>query len=72
MEKVFESERFLMRRWEMSDAENLYRLACDGRVSSNGNWPRHESVDMSRAVLRDILSLMRSVMPFVIRGAEEW
>lgn len=38
----------------MSDAENLYRLACDGRVSSNGNWPRHESVDMSRAVLRDI------------------
>lgn len=46
------TQRLILRPWREEDAGDLYRYACDERVSRPGQWPRHESVEMSRDVIR--------------------
>ena len=40
-----ETERLILRRWEESDAENLYHYAKDPDVGSIAGWPPHQSVE---------------------------
>lgn len=54
MAPVIETERLILRPWREDDAEALYRHASDARVSELALWPRHTSVEMSRAVIRDV------------------
>ena len=44
----------LLRRWEDSDAENLYEYAKDPDVGPIAGWPPHQSVDESRDVIRNV------------------
>lgn len=52
---VLETERLVLRPWEDSDAEALYKYASDPEVGPAAGWPVHTSVQMSREVIRDIL-----------------
>lgn len=52
---VLETERLVLRPWEDSDAEVLYKYASDPEVGPVAGWPVHTSVQMSREVIRDIL-----------------
>ena len=51
-----ETPRLLLRPWQESDAESLYRYASDPLVGPIAGWPVHTSVEHSREVIRTVLS----------------
>ena len=51
-----ETPRLLLRRWEETDAEALYKYAKDPAVGPIAGWPPHTSVENSREIIRTILS----------------
>ena len=53
---ILETERLILRPWEESDAEELYKYAKDGRVGPIAGWPVHTSVENSREIIINVLS----------------
>ena len=53
---TFETERLLLRPWEDSDAESLYRYAKDPEVGPIAGWPVHTSVENSLEIIHTVLS----------------
>lgn len=53
---ILETERLILRRWEESDAEDLYKYASDPAVGPIAGWPSHQNVEESRDVIRDVFS----------------
>ena len=51
---VFETERLILRRWQESDAEDLYIYASDPDVGPIAGWPPHQSIDESRNVIKTV------------------
>ncbi len=56
---MLETKRLILRRWEESDAENLYEYAKDPDVGPIAGWPPHQSVAESLDVIRDVFSGIR-------------
>ena len=54
--EMLETERLILRRWEESDAENLYQYAKDPDVGPIAGWPPHQSVDERLDVIRNVLN----------------
>ena len=52
---ALETERLVLRRWEQSDAEDLFRYASDPDVGPIAGWPPHKSIEESRAVIGNVL-----------------
>ena len=48
------TERLILRRWEESDAENLFKLASNPDVGPIAGWPPHQSVEESLNVIRNV------------------
>ena len=53
---ILETERLILRPWEETDAEELYKYAKDERVGPMAGWPVHTSVDNSREIIKTVLS----------------
>ena len=53
---IFETKRLVLRPWELSDAEDLYRYASDPQVGPIAGWPVHTSVENSREIIRGVIS----------------
>lgn len=53
---ILETERLILRRFEDSDAEDLYEYAGDPDVGPIAGWPPHQNVEESRDVIRDVFS----------------
>lgn len=53
---MLETERLLLRPWEETDAESLYKYAKDPEVGPIAGWPVHTSVENSREIIRSVLS----------------
>lgn len=53
---MIETERLILRPWEEADAQALFKYASDPAVGTAAGWPPHTSVEMSRAVIRDVFS----------------
>lgn len=51
-----ETERLILRPWNETDAEELYRYAKDDRVGPIAGWPVHTSVENSREIILTVLS----------------
>ena len=51
------TERLILRPWKESDAESLYEYAKDPLVGPIAGWPVHTSVENSREVIRNVLSV---------------
>ena len=51
-----ETERLLLRPWEESDAEELYKYASNPDVGPIAGWAAHTSVENSREIIRGVLS----------------
>ena len=45
-----ETERILLRYWQESDAEALFKYASDPDVGPRAGWPAHNSVEESREI----------------------
>ena len=50
---MMETERLLLRPWQESDAEALYRWASDPEVGPAAGWAPHTSVENSREIIRN-------------------
>ena len=53
---VLETQRLILRRWEESDAQVLYKYASNPAVGPIAGWPVHTSVENSRDIIREVLS----------------
>lgn len=51
-----ETERLILRHWEETDAEELYRFARDSRIGPRAGWEPHTSVEHSREIIRTVLA----------------
>ena len=54
---IVKTDRLILRPWTEADAESLYRYASDPRIGPMAGWEVHTSVDYSREIIRDVLSL---------------
>ena len=54
---MLETKRLLLRPWEEGDAEELYKYAKDPAVGPIAGWPPHTSVEESRKIIREVLSV---------------
>ena len=53
---ILETERLILRRWEESDAEDLYEYARDPDVGPIAGWPAHQSLEESRDVIKNVFN----------------
>lgn len=53
---ILETERLILRPWQDSDAEELYKYASDNRVGPPAGWPPHTSVQNSLEIIHTVLS----------------
>lgn len=53
---MFETRRLILRRWEESDAENLFEYAKDPDVGPIAGWPAHQSIEESQNVIQNVLN----------------
>lgn len=54
--KVLKTDRLILRRWEESDAEDLYKYASDPDVGPIAGWPANQSLDESREVIKNVFN----------------
>ena len=51
-----ETERILLRPWQDSDAETLFKYASDPEVGPRAGWPPHKSVEESLEIIRTVFN----------------
>jgi len=54
---VLYTDRLILRPWQDSDAESLYKYAKDPDVGPIAGWPPHTSVKNSLEIIRNVLSI---------------
>ncbi|MBR4910067.1 MAG: GNAT family N-acetyltransferase [Clostridia bacterium] len=54
---IFETGRLILRPWQETDAEDLYKYASSPEVGPEAGWPVHKSVQNSRAIIKNILAV---------------
>jgi RimJ/RimL family protein N-acetyltransferase len=55
-EKMLETERLILRRWNENDAGDLYKYASDPDVGPIAGWPAHQSIEESRDVIKNVFN----------------
>ena len=53
---ILETERLILRHWEDSDAEDMYRYASDPDVGPIAGWPPHQNIEESLDIIRNVLN----------------
>ena len=51
-----QTERLILRPWQESDTEALYRYAQNHNIGPAAGWPPHTSIENSREIIKTILS----------------
>lgn len=54
---ILETDRLILRPWTEQDAESLYKYAKDPLVGPIAGFPVHTSVENSKEVIKNVLSL---------------
>ena len=54
---ILKTDRLILRPWEETDAESLFEYARDDRIGPITGWPVHTSVENSREVIQNVLSV---------------
>lgn len=52
---ILTTERLILRRWEESDAQKLYKYASNPDVGPAAGWKPHASVEESREIIKKVL-----------------
>ncbi len=66
-----ETERILLRYWQESDAEALFKYASDPDVGPRAGWPAHKSVEESREIIwLKYLSTKDNKSPIMVKSSE--
>ncbi|MCR5661011.1 MAG: GNAT family N-acetyltransferase [bacterium] len=53
---ILQTERLILRRWEESDAEDLYKYASNPDVGPIAGWPPHKDIAESIDIIKNVLS----------------
>ena len=53
---TLETKRLILRPWEESDAEELYKYASNPDVGPIAGWPPHQSIAESSDIIKNVLS----------------
>ena len=53
---IMETERLILRPWEMTDAVALFQYASDPRIGPNAGWPPLKDIEESQKIIELILS----------------
>lgn len=53
---IIETERLILRPWQESDAEELFKYARDAEVGPPAGWPPHKSIEDSRNIIKNVLA----------------
>ena len=56
MNKEIVTERLVLRPWQESDAESLYKYAQDPAIGPIAGWPPHTSVEDSLNIIRTVFA----------------
>ncbi len=48
------TERLILRKWTLEDAESLFEYARDPDVGPIAGWPAHQSIEESRNVIEQV------------------
>lgn len=51
-----ETERILLRKWQESDADALFKYASDPDVGPRAGWPPHKSIEESREIIKTVFN----------------
>lgn len=51
-----ETERLILRKWNATDADSLFKYASDPDVGPIAGWPVHKSVEESAEVIKNVFS----------------
>lgn len=51
-----QTERLILRPWQESDAEALYKYAQNHSIGPAAGWPPHTSIENSREIIKTVLS----------------
>ena len=54
IKRPLETDHLILRRWEESDAEDLYKYASDPDVGPIAGWPAHQSIGENRDVIKNV------------------
>ena len=54
------TKRLILRAWQESDAEALYKYAANPNIGPIAGWPPHTSIENSRDIIRSVLSAPES------------
>ena len=54
---IMQTSRLILRPWQEDDAQELYKYASDPEVGPKAGWPPHTSVEDSRQIIRQVLSV---------------
>ena len=50
-----QTKRLILRPWQESDAESLYKYASNPNIGPIAGWPPHTSVENSRELIKNVL-----------------
>lgn len=53
---TLETKRMILRLWQESDAESLYKYAKDQRIGPVAGWQTHTSIENSSEIIKQVLS----------------
>ncbi len=53
---IFETEHLILRPWQESDAEDLFRYARDPEIGPVAGWPAHRSLEQSLETIQGVLA----------------
>ena len=67
---ILQTERLILRPWEETDAEALYKYAKNPNIGPIAGWPQHTSVENSREIIRNVLSASETYA-VVLKGTSE-
>lgn len=53
---ILETERLILRPWEETDAEEMYRYAKDPAIGPAAGWPVHTGLEHSLEIIRTVMA----------------
>ncbi len=53
--KTLETERLILRKWELSDSSDLFEYAKDPNVGPNAGWSPHKNEEESKEIIKMFL-----------------
>lgn len=53
---IIETERLILRKWNIDDAESLFQYAKNPNVGPIAGWPPHTSIEVSKEVIANVLN----------------